>query len=151
MELIGYQPWALWGEQRKVPVPPPVWGPLSRGAQVLRWGIGCGRGYGKSWAAAADRFMMAVLLGVCFSQASGLVKRGKVNLYPGDGLVPLKPGNFLGWGLGVRRGQARKGCLSGAVSTLLRKEVPGELYFNHLEGLWGWEQCVEGLTPEFPE
>lgn len=25
-----------------------------------------------------------------------------------------------------------------------------EQYFNHLEGLWGWERCVEGLTPEFP-
>lgn len=94
--------------------------------------------------------MMAVPLGVCFSQASGLVKRGKVNLYPGDGLVPLKPGNFLCWGLGVRRCQARKGCLSGAVSVLLRKEVPGKQYFNHLEGLWAWEWCVEGLTPEFP-
>lgn len=82
--------------------------------------------------------MMAVPLGVCFSQASGLVKGGKVNLYPGDGLVPLKPGNFLGWGLGVRRGQARKECLSGAVSTLLRKEVPGS------STLTTWRACGDG-------
>lgn len=30
-----------------------------------------------------------------------------------------------------------KECLSGAVSTLLRKQVPGEQYLNHLEGFPG--------------
>lgn len=74
----------------------------------------------------ADRFMMALPLGVCVSQASELVKRGRVNLYPADRLAPLSPGNFLSsadWGLGGGRGQAGEECLSGAVSTLLRKQV----------------------------
>lgn len=35
----------------------------------------------KTGVAAADRFITALPLGVCLSQASGLVKRGKVNLY----------------------------------------------------------------------
>ena len=85
--------------------------------------------------------MMALPLGVCISQASELVKRGRVNLYPADRLASLSPGNFLSsadWGLGGGRGQARKECLSGAVSTLLRKQVLGEQYLNHLEGFPGW-------------
>lgn len=63
----------------------------------------------KKLVAAADRFIMALLaLGVCLSQASGLVKRGNINLYVGDRLVPLSTGNFLGSAnLGWEGGRAR--------------------------------------------
>lgn len=60
-------------------------GPLPQGSQVSGQEVGMGRAVEKAGVAAADRFIMALLaLGVCLSQASGLEKGGKVDLYSGD-------------------------------------------------------------------
>lgn len=87
-------------------------GPMMQRSRVSGQGNGCGRDRGKSWVAAADRFIMGLLtLGVCLSQDSWLVKRGKVNLYLGDRLVPLSTGDFLSsasWGLEGGRGRVMK-------------------------------------------
>lgn len=99
-------------------------GPLMQGSRVSGQGNGCGRDRGKSRAAAADRFIRGLLtLGVCLSQDSGLVKRGKVNLYLGDRLVPLSTGNVLSsasWGLEGGRGRAVKEHLRGCFTFFLR-------------------------------
>lgn len=77
---VGPQYWALWEEQREAPLPPSVWAmrPLSQGnhrSQARETGLG--RAVPRAGAAAASRFIMALLaLGVCLSQASGLVKCG---------------------------------------------------------------------------
>lgn len=56
-------------------------------------GMGVGGAVKKAGAPSADRFIRALPLGVCLSQASGLMTRGKVNLCLGDRLAPLSPGN----------------------------------------------------------
>lgn len=84
--------------------------------------MGVGGTVVKAGASAADRFIRGLLTsGVCLSQDSGLVKRGKVNLYLGDRLVPLSTGNFLSsanWGLEGGRGLAMKEHLQGCFTFL---------------------------------
>lgn len=57
--------------------------PLPQGSQISGQENGCGKcGVERAGAVAADRFIVALLaLGVCLSQASGLVKGGNVKLY----------------------------------------------------------------------
>lgn len=62
-------------------------GSLPQGSQVSDPGNESGRGREKSWGdcSRADRFIMVLLaLGVCLSQACGLEKGEKVDLYSGD-------------------------------------------------------------------
>lgn len=65
----------------------------------------------KSWGGSSRQIYFGSVCFGCLSFPSQwLVKRGKVNLYPGDRLAFLSRGNFLNsasWGLEAGRGQAR--------------------------------------------
>lgn len=102
----------MWGEQGEVPLPPSVWGSQgswgrcsrSTGLRVVRW---CGKSWGGS---SRQIYFGSVCFGCLPFPSQWLVKRGKVNLYPGDRLAFLSRGNFLNsasWGLEAGRGQAR--------------------------------------------
>lgn len=57
--------------------------------------MGVGGAVERAGAAAADRLIRALLaLGVCLSQACGLVEGGRVHRYSGDRLAPLSAGTF---------------------------------------------------------
>lgn len=84
-------------------------------------GLRAGRWCGKSWGGSSRQiYFGSVCFGCLPFPSQWLVKRGKVNLYPGDRLASLSRGNFLNsasWGLEAGRGQARKEGLSRAVFT----------------------------------